>query len=84
MMLEIERLKVAFRPREGERAVLHGIDLSLARGETLGVVGESGSGKSMLALATIGLLPRGASASGAIRLFGDDLLLLRRLFLGRL
>ncbi|MAM13796.1 MAG: peptide ABC transporter ATP-binding protein [Rhizobiaceae bacterium] len=74
MMLEIERLKVAFRPREGERAVLHGIDLSLARGETLGVVGESGSGKSMLALATIGLLPRGASASGAIRLFGDDLL----------
>ncbi|WP_348648074.1 ABC transporter ATP-binding protein [Martelella lutilitoris] len=73
-MLEIERLTVGFQTRDGLKQVLHGVDLSLSRGETLGVVGESGSGKSMLALATIGLLPRGASTSGAIRLFGDDLL----------
>ncbi len=76
MMLEIEGLTVGFKTRKGREEVLHGIDLSLSQGETLGVIGESGSGKSMLALATIGLLPRGASPSGSIRLFGDDLLLL--------
>ncbi|MBB4122025.1 ATP-binding cassette domain-containing protein [Martelella radicis] len=74
MMLEVENLKVRFKTRDGEQAVLHGIDLSLARGETLGIVGESGSGKSMLALATIGLLPRGASATGEIRLSDENLL----------
>ncbi|TNB49147.1 ABC transporter ATP-binding protein [Martelella lutilitoris] len=74
MMLEIERLTVGFRTRVGRKDVLHGLDLSLSRGETLGIIGESGSGKSMLALSTIGLLPRGASAAGTIRLFGDDLL----------
>jgi len=48
----------------------------LEDGGTLGIVGESGSGKSLLALATIGLLPGGMRAAGRILLDGRDLLAL--------
>ena len=40
----------------------------------LGIVGESGSGKSVTALATMGLLPKGAQVRGSIRFGGAELL----------
>jgi len=40
-----------------DRALVHGIDVSLERGERLGIIGESGSGKSLTALSILGLLP---------------------------
>ncbi len=58
----------------GDVAVLHGIDLDIGCGETVGLVGESGSGKSMTALALMGLLPPGARASGRVVFDGVDLL----------
>ena len=57
----------------GEQRVLHavdGVDLSVARGEALGIVGESGSGKSTLARALAGLL---TPSHGEIRLSGRRL-----------
>lgn len=39
-----------------ERTLVHGVDVTLARGERLGIIGESGSGKSLTALAALGLL----------------------------
>ncbi|WP_018064997.1 ABC transporter ATP-binding protein [Martelella mediterranea] len=85
MMLDIRNLRVSFPDRRGgQREVLHGIDLSLAKGETLGIVGESGSGKSVLALAVIGLLPRTARAEGEILLDGENLLALPERRLTRL
>ena len=84
-MLDIRNLRVSFPDRRGgRREVLHGIDLSLEKGETLGIVGESGSGKSVLALAVIGLLPRTARAEGEILLDGENLLALPERRLTRL
>jgi peptide/nickel transport system ATP-binding protein len=72
MMLEIKDLKVAFQNETGPATeVVHGISFSLGKGETLGIVGESGSGKSVLSLATIGLLPKTAKATGKV-LFNDE------------
>ena len=75
MMLDIKNLKVSFKNSEGtETEVIHGISLSINKGETLGIVGESGSGKSVLSLATIGLLQETAKVSGEILFNGSDLL----------
>jgi peptide/nickel transport system ATP-binding protein len=75
-LLEIENLKVIFRDDRGRttHAVDH-VDLTVRRGQTLGLVGESGCGKSVTALAIMGLLPRGAAeVSGRIRFDRTDLL----------
>jgi peptide/nickel transport system ATP-binding protein len=69
-LLRIDNLSVAIHGTP----VLEGISLTLAKGEILALTGESGSGKSMTALALMGLLPRGAQATGRITLDGTDLL----------
>ncbi|MFE3982938.1 dipeptide ABC transporter ATP-binding protein [Nocardia tengchongensis] len=65
-LLDIRDLAVRF----ASRTVVHGVDVQVARGETVALVGESGSGKSLTARAVLGLLPAGATATGSIRL--DD------------
>ena len=69
-LVAIRDLHVAFR---GVPA-LHGINLDVAPGETLGLVGESGCGKSVTWLAALGLLPGTAAVSGSVRLGGQELL----------
>lgn len=54
--------------------VLHGIDLTVDRGEAVGLVGESGCGKSVTWLAALGLLPRKAQVTGSVTLEGRELL----------
>jgi oligopeptide/dipeptide ABC transporter ATP-binding protein len=69
VVLEIEDLAVEYQTRGSTARVLPGVDLSLNRGEILGLVGESGSGKSTLALAILRLLPaNGRIVGGRITL----------------
>lgn len=69
-LLQIAGLRVAF---DGV-PTLRGIDLTLRRGESLGMVGESGCGKSVTWLAALGLLTRRANITGSVRLAGEELL----------
>lgn len=69
-IIEIADLRVAF----DEVPALHGVDLSLRPGESVGMVGESGCGKSVTWLAALGLLPQRARISGSVRLAGEELL----------
>lgn len=69
-LIAIEGLRVAF---DGAPA-LRGVDLSVAKGEAVGLVGESGSGKSVTWLAALRLLPTKARVQGRVMLDGRDLL----------
>ncbi len=53
----------------GSSHVLHGVDLDLARGQTLGLLGRNGMGKSTLIRTLLGHVTQ---RSGRIALFGQD------------
>jgi len=76
VLLDVAGLDVDIMTVGGSHRVVHGLDLTLRRGRTLGVVGESGSGKSMTATAVAGILPDAAVASGSVLYQGRDLLAL--------
>ncbi|SFU67781.1 oligopeptide transport system ATP-binding protein [Methylobacterium sp. 174MFSha1.1] len=81
-LLSLRGLTVRY-PDSGVTA-LDGLDLDLARGETLALVGESGSGKSQVALAVMGLLPPQARVTGSVRFDGTELTTLPRPALDRI
>lgn len=56
-LLTIEDLTIEFHTDAGSVTAVKKMDLTLKKGQTLGIVGESGSGKSVTSLATMGLLP---------------------------
>ena len=59
-VLRVRGLSVEIPTPSGLLRAVRGVDLAVARGETLAVVGESGCGKTMTALAILRLLPRRA------------------------
>ena len=57
MLLEIKDLRVSFPLDEGTVHAVEGVDLTIRRGEVLGVVGESGCGKSITAHSILRIIP---------------------------
>jgi peptide/nickel transport system ATP-binding protein len=74
-LLEIRGLKTYFATDNGIVHAVDDVDLTIDRGETLGVVGESGSGKTVTALSILKLIaiPPARIAAGQILWQGRDL-----------
>jgi oligopeptide/dipeptide ABC transporter ATP-binding protein len=62
--LDVRGLTVELPTQAGWIRPVSDVSFALGAGETLGIVGESGSGKTMLALALMGLEPKGARLTG--------------------
>jgi peptide/nickel transport system ATP-binding protein len=78
-LLEIRGLKTHFATDDGMVQAVDGVDLTIGRGETLGIVGESGCGKTVTALSILKLIPMppGRIVAGEILWQGRDLVPLR-------
>ncbi len=75
VVLETEQLSKTYRSsgffqKAREVRAAHQVDLSVRRGETLGIVGESGSGKSTVARCIVRLID---PSGGQVRIDGEDI-----------
>jgi peptide/nickel transport system ATP-binding protein len=74
VLLEIRDLRIEGQADEVWHEIVKGVDLSLKRGEMLGLIGESGAGKSTIGLAAMGYARPGCRISGGSIVFdGIDL-----------
>ncbi|MFH1554322.1 MAG: ABC transporter ATP-binding protein [Pseudomonadota bacterium] len=72
-LLEVHHLTVEFATRKGIVTAVKQVDLTVRKGETLGIVGESGSGKSVTSYTLMRILDRaGRIAEGTIAFSGID------------
>lgn len=72
-LLEVRDLTVEFATRRGIVTAVSEVNLTLGKGETLGIVGESGSGKSVTSYTVMRILDRaGRIAEGTITFSGID------------
>ncbi len=73
-LLQIRGLKIDGLSDDVWHPIVRGVDLTLKRGEVLGLIGESGAGKSTLGLAAMGFARPGCRISaGSIVFDGIDL-----------
>jgi len=86
LILKIEDFCFNFHTYAGEVQAVRGVDLTLNRGEALGIVGESGCGKSVTAKSIVRLNPdtNGYCKKGTITFDGKDVLNLKKKELLRL
>jgi peptide/nickel transport system ATP-binding protein len=74
LLLQITDLRIEGQSGEAWQEIVKGVDLSLHRGEVLGLIGESGAGKSTIGLAAMGYERPGCRiSSGKIMFDGVDL-----------
>ncbi|WP_097866434.1 ABC transporter ATP-binding protein [Streptomyces sp. rh34] len=66
-LLSVRDLRISF----GEAEVVRGLTFDVRPREVFALVGESGAGKSLTARALLGMVPRGATVGGDLRLRGS-------------
>ena len=74
ILLDIKGLKIQGWSDEKWHPIIKGVDLTLRRGQVMGLIGESGAGKSTLGLAAMGFTQPGCQITdGSIVFDGVDL-----------
>ncbi|MGB5431704.1 MAG: ABC transporter ATP-binding protein [Acidimicrobiia bacterium] len=74
-ILEIRDLETYFFTRDGVVKAVDGVDLTVGKGEIVGLVGESGCGKSVTSMSILRLIQNpGEIVGGEVYFHGDDLL----------
>ena len=75
VLLEIKDLNVVYKTDLETVHAINGINLTIKRGQTLGLVGETGAGKTTTALSIMGLLPEriGQVRAGSIVYDGTEI-----------
>ena len=78
-LLEIRDLRIHYVTDDATVEAVNGVDLTIEKGETLGLVGETGAGKTTTALGILRLIPDppGRIVSGEILYNGEDILQIR-------
>ena len=72
-LLDVSDLTVEFSTRRGIVKAVQHVNISVGKGETLGIVGKSGSGKSVTSYAVMRILDRaGRIAEGSVVFSGID------------
>ena len=75
-LLDIRGLRVEYHTDEEVVYAVNGLDLTIGKGESVGLVGETGAGKTTTALSVLRLIasPPGKIMGGQIWFEGEDLL----------
>jgi peptide/nickel transport system ATP-binding protein len=74
LLLEVRGLRVEGQSDDVWHEIVKGVNLTLRRGEVLGLIGESGAGKSTIGLAALGYTKPGCRISaGSIKFDGIEL-----------
>lgn len=75
-LLNVQDLRTYFRMDGSVVKAVDGVDLTLEKGEIIGIVGESGSGKSVACLSLMRLIPepQGFFPTGSVEFHGKDLM----------
>lgn len=77
-VLDIRNLKVSFKNKLGYVQAVRGIDLSLRKGEIIGLVGESGSGKSVSVKSILGFNDGSVLDAECLNLNGINILSIKK------
>ena len=73
--LKVKNLNISYPTRKETIVASQNVEITLERGDILGIVGESGSGKSTIANAIINLIdPPGEITDGSIKIDNQELI----------